>query len=113
MTDCILSPLKPRNDGYVKMHLRGSTPEYEYAHRIAFSKSKGDIPDGLTIDHLCRTRNCVNPDHLEAVTLAENLERKNDYSHNISHHKHTAKGKCPDCYKIYNHNYYVKRKGGS
>ena len=32
----------------------------------------GDIPDGLHLDHLCRVRDCCNPDHLEAVTLTEN-----------------------------------------
>lgn len=46
-----------------------------YAHRTFYEKFKGEIPAGLTIDHLCRVRNCVNPDHLEAVTLRENILR--------------------------------------
>ncbi len=45
------------------------------AHRITYEYFKGEIPSGLQIDHLCRTRNCVNPDHLEAVTLQENVKR--------------------------------------
>lgn len=45
------------------------------AHRISYVWSKGPIPDGLEIDHLCRVRSCVNPDHLEAVTHKENLAR--------------------------------------
>lgn len=46
-----------------------------YAHRLSYIWAKGTIPDGLTIDHLCRTPLCVNPDHLEAVTQHENNSR--------------------------------------
>jgi hypothetical protein len=46
-----------------------------YAHRVAYVLSVGPIPKGLTIDHLCRNRGCVNPTHLEAVTQRENTLR--------------------------------------
>lgn len=49
--------------------------EREAPHRIAFSLLVGPIPDGLQLDHLCRTRACVNPAHLEPVTCQENLLR--------------------------------------
>lgn len=44
-------------------------------HRVAYEMVKGPIPDGLVIDHLCRNRACINPDHLEVVTNEENIRR--------------------------------------
>lgn len=45
------------------------------AHRFVYESSKGKIPDGLCLDHLCRNRSCVNPDHLEPVSHKENTAR--------------------------------------
>jgi hypothetical protein len=45
------------------------------AHRWSYEYHCGPIPDGLTIDHLCRNKLCVKPAHLEAVTLQENIRR--------------------------------------
>jgi hypothetical protein len=45
------------------------------AHRWTYVKYVGPIPEGLELDHLCRQRDCVNPDHLEPVTSAENKRR--------------------------------------
>ncbi len=45
------------------------------AHRQMYIAIKGAIPEGLELDHLCRVRCCVNPDHLEPVTAAENIHR--------------------------------------
>ena len=52
-----------------------------YAHRWAWESVNGQIPEGLTIDHLCRTTRCVNPKHLEPVTSGENTRR---YSRTIT-----------------------------
>lgn len=45
------------------------------AHRGIYQRLIGPVPDGLELDHLCRVRHCVRPDHLEPVTRAENVRR--------------------------------------
>ena len=43
------------------------------AHRVAYEMARGQIPQGLVIDHICRNRLCVNPAHLRAVTTRQNV----------------------------------------
>lgn len=54
------------------------------AHRWAYVTAYGDIPDGLVLDHLCRNRACVRPDHLEAVTIRTNILRGESMTRNLS-----------------------------
>lgn len=46
-----------------------------WTHRLAYTLLVADIPDGQQIDHLCRNRLCIRPDHLEAVPQQVNLDR--------------------------------------
>jgi hypothetical protein len=63
-------------NGYGQIAIRlGGVVTTVGAHRAMYAHLVGPIGDGLEIDHLCRVRDCVNPDHLEAVTREENMRR--------------------------------------
>lgn len=75
------------------------------AHRWAYTQESGPIPEGLELDHLCRTPRCVRPSHLEAVTPYENKRRAGAggaglvnklKTHCIRGHEFTADNLLPD-----------------
>jgi len=75
--------------GYGKLWRKGKTL---LAHRWIYEKDVGPIPEGLTLDHLCRQRDCVNPAHLEPVTTKENLRRGESPSARIARKTHCKRG---------------------
>lgn len=62
-------------DGYGQVARGRRSEGLAAAHRIAYELEVGPIPEGLQLDHLCRNRACVRPDHLEPVTQQENIRR--------------------------------------
>lgn len=77
-----------KENGYGQFWVEG---RYVQAHRFAYELARGPIPAGLSIDHLCRERACVNPSHLEPVTTRENLRRSPHTVNSIN----AAKTTCP------------------
>jgi hypothetical protein len=62
-------------DGYGRISVGSradGTRANGYAHRVSYELTRGPIPNGLHLDHLCRNPPCVNPDHLEPVSTREN-----------------------------------------
>ncbi len=71
------------------------------AHRVAYEIARGPIPQGLDLDHLCRVRCCVNPDHLEPVTRFENSIRG----------ERATRTHCPRGHEYTDSNTYYHRRG--
>lgn len=70
--DCWLWTGPFSGGGYVQFYYKGKK---EVAHRVVWKIFVDDLTSTWQLDHLCRTRNCVNPDHLEVVTPQENTLR--------------------------------------
>lgn len=83
------------------------------AHRWAFEALIGPIPEGLTIDHLCKNTSCVNPYHMETVTLRENVLRAAPWKKACvaSGKVQSAKTRCPEGHEYDAENTYVTPKG--
>ena len=76
--------------GYGHMNIGGAKGKSVPAHRFAFEHFKGKIPEGMQLDHLCRNRACVNPDHLEPVTQRTNTLRAHGEGFCKNGHPRTA-----------------------
>lgn len=90
------------------------------AHRFVYEELVGPIPDGLHLDHLCRVRPCVNPEHLEPVTVLENNLRSAHCNKTHCKHGHALTGEnsyvqgrsreCRTCRRIQQRRFRARRK---
>ncbi|MGN7160856.1 HNH endonuclease signature motif containing protein [Sphingomonas sp. SAFR-052] len=111
--------------GYGRVKVRGR--DYK-AHRFSWETFKGPIPDNLTIDHLCKNKACVNPDHLEPVTSRENILRSDGASAVNARKTHCNAGHpfsgdnlymlrgnriCRECGRVSARNYQRRKRGAA
>ena len=101
-TGCWLWSGADKRNGYGQITISGKKLS---VHRLAFTVLSGAIPAGLDLDHLCRVRCCVNPEHLEPVTRQTNLLRGQTYPA-----RNAAKATCP---KGHAYDRLVRRGDGS
>jgi len=111
-------------NGYGQFSLNGKT---KLAHRLSYEHFKEKIPKELQINHICRTRHCVNPDHLEAITQQENIGKGlgginnrikthcpqgHEYSKENTQIRPNGKRNCRICHRIGSNQYNQRKKLG-
>ena len=90
LTGCWLWKRYRDKVGYGKF--RSNEETTTLVHRISYEHWNGKIPKGLTVDHLCRNTSCCNPNHLETVTLKENILRGSNMASMNSKKTHCING---------------------
>ena len=78
------------------------------AHRVGWTLYRGPIPEGMYIDHLCRVRSCVNPDHLRPVTPKQNSLENSESRPS----KNARKAQCPKGHPYSGENLWIRYQAG-
>lgn len=116
---CWISRYSTGSHGYSQIGWQaGGKTITRLGHRVAYEFHNGPIPDGLTVDHICRQRRCINPDHLQLLTNEENGRRNGNWAktHCVRGHAFTDENTrwndrghrwCRACQKMSNNARYV------
>ncbi|MFE4834445.1 HNH endonuclease [Arthrobacter sp. NPDC056691] len=104
--DCWLWTAALTEKGYGTFYFNGQCVG---AHRWSWESVNGPVPDGLVLDHLCRVHDCVNPGHLEPVTIAENTRRAVAFG--VYGSANRNKTHCPRRHPYNVENTYVSKSG--
>jgi len=102
--DCWLWQGAKDTCGYGNFNLSG---QYWKSHRLAYTFFRGPITEGFELDHLCKTRNCVRPSHMEPVTHRVNVLRGECFSA-----KNAQKTHCPQGHPYSGDNLYINPSSG-
>ena len=92
-----------------------------YAHRISYEFFSGPIPEGLSLDHLCKNKACYNPRHLEPVTHQENCKRAGPdrrkthckHGHELMYYEPINAQKCITCERRRQADYLRRKQSGN
>ena len=111
---CLVSTYSTASHGYAQTGWQDQSGRHVVlCHRAAWVHHHGmQIPDGMTIDHLCKNRQCVNPDHLRLLSNFKNARRTNgdDWPLGVCKHGHpnarlkrkkSGRWECQDCRRMY------------
>lgn len=119
---CWLWQLSRFRNGYGQLSSSRPVPRSRLAHRAVYESLVGPIPAGLELDHVCRVRACVNPEHLEPVTSSVNKIRARALiTHCPSGHRYDEentlrlphdpnKRECRACRRRWNREYYLRTR---
>ncbi len=127
LSECWLWTASTTSDGYGHIGMIDSNGKRTVkAHVLSHEWEYGELAEGLERDHLCRHRNCVRPDHIEAVTHEENMRRSRgkrvfNKTHCVNGHvydvvfkrksnRETLQRECLECRKESKRRYNQKKK---
>lgn len=122
-TGCHVSTYSCGSHGYAQIGWQESGKVYmKLCHRVAWSAVFGDIPDGMTIDHTCKNRRCINVTHLRMLANYENARRTSGrdwpigrcaQGHSSEHLREEWGGRlrCSLCAAEFQRNYRAKKAG--
>lgn len=119
LTGCLRWTGAHNENGYGQIVLEGKT---QSVHRASYKATFGPVPEGLEVDHVasrgCRYRDCIEPSHLEAVTHAENIDRRRTVTHCPQGHEYSVENTqltrgrrhCRICKRAWHKEYMRKRR---